>query len=220
MIPDQCMKGGGMRISSLALRLFAIASIGLLIGCGTKTRVSSQWKSPDYTGGPMHKILVVGVAETPLGRRSYEDRFADALRARGAEAVSSYQLLPTNDRLTKAELEATVRRGGFDGVIVSRLLEVAEETEYIPPSTYVTPSYGSRYGYYGYYGRNYDVVHTPGYTRTTEVVRLETRLWNAANSQLAWGVTSETFDPTSTDDAIASVTKKLVEKLHTDGLLN
>ena len=81
------------------------------------------------------------------------------------------------------------------------------------------PSYGYGYGYYGYYGRNYDVIHTPGYTRTTEVVRLETRLWNAANSELAWGITSETFNPKSTDDAIGSVTKKLVKKLSDDGLL-
>jgi hypothetical protein len=139
------------------------------------------------------------------------------LRGGGADAVSSYQLLPTNDRLTKEELEGAVRRGGFDGVIVTRLLEGAEETTHVPPSTHVVPSY--RYGYYGYYGRNYDVVHTPGYTLTTEVVRLETRLWNAADSRLAWGITSETFDPTSTEDAIASVTKKLVQQLSEDGLL-
>jgi len=210
-----------MYSSSSALRLFLPISIVLLasfgVSCGTKTRVSSQWLSPDYQGGPMHKILVVGVSETSLGRRTYEDRFAGALRDGGADAVSSYQVLPTNDRLTKEQLEGVVRRDGFDGVIVTRLLEVAEETTYVPPSTHVVPSYG--YGYYGYYGRNYDVVHSPGYTRTTEVVRVETRLWNAADSQLAWGITSETFDPTSTDDAIASVTKKLVQQLSKDGLL-
>jgi hypothetical protein len=210
-----------MLSSSSALRVLLPISIVLLVSsgvsCGTKTRVSSQWLSPDYKGGPMHKILVVGVSETSLGRRTYEDRFAEALRGGGADAVSSYQLLPTNDRLTKEQLEEAVRREGFDGVIVTQLLEVAEETTYVPPSTHAVPSHG--YGYYGYYGRSYDVVHTPGYTRTTEIVRLETRLWNAADSQLAWGITSETFDPTSTDDAIASVTKKLVQQLSKDGLL-
>jgi hypothetical protein len=210
--------------SSFARRLFLAISIVLLISlgvsCGAKTRVSSQWLSPDYKGGPMQKILVVGISETSLGRRTYEDRFAEALRDGGAEAVSSYQLLPTSDRLTKGQLEAVVREDGFDGVIVTRLLEVAEETTYVPPSTQVVPSYGYGHGgYYGYYGRNYDVVHSPGYTRTTEIVRLETRLWNAADSQLAWGITSETFDPTSTDAAIASVTKKLVQQLSKDGLL-
>jgi hypothetical protein len=211
-----------MYSSSSALRLFLpiaiVLSVSFGVSCGTKTRVSSQWRSPDYKGGPMHKILVVGISETSLGRRTYEDRFGEALRSGGATAVSSYQLLPTDDRLTKEQLEEVVRRDDFDGVIVTRLLEVAEETTYVPPSTHVVPSYGYG-GYYGYYGRNYDVVHSPGYTRTTEIVRVETRLWNAADSQLAWGITSETFDPKSTDDAIASVTKKLVQQLSKDGLL-
>jgi hypothetical protein len=208
-----------MRSSSSALRQLLPISIVLMVAfgvsCATKTRVSSQWLSPDYKGGPMHRIMVVGVAETPLARRTYEDRLAEALRAGGADAVSSYQLLPSSDRLTKEALEEVVQREGFDGVIVTRLLEVTEETTYVPPSSHVVSSVG----YHGYYGRHYDVVHTPGYTRTTEIVRLETRLWNANDSQLVWGITSETFDPTSTTDAIASVTKKLVEELSEDGLL-
>jgi len=53
----------------------------------------------------------------------------------------------------------------------------------------------------------------------TEIVRLESRLWNAASSELAWGIVSETFDPKSDDDAISSVTKKLVQKLVADGLI-
>jgi hypothetical protein len=201
----------------LPLSIVLLASFG--VSCSTKTKVSSQWLSPDYKGGPMHKILVIGIAETSLGRRSYEDRFAEALNGSGADAVSSYRFLPTDERLTKEQLEDVLRRDGFDGVIVTRLLEVTEETTHVPPSTHVVPAYGRRGGYYGYYGRNYDVIHSPGYTRTSEVVRLETRLWNAADSQLAWGITSETFDPTSTDDAIASVTKKLVQELSKDGLL-
>jgi len=198
----------------------SLALVALLaVSCATRTRVSSQWLSPDYDGGPMHKILVVGVSETPLGRRTYEDRFADALRGAGAEAVASYQPLPSDDRLTREDLERVVRRDGFDGVIVTRLLGVEHETTVTPPTTTVVPSYRYGRGYYGYYGSGYDVVHTPGRTSTTEIVRVETKLWNAANSQLAWGITSETFDPTSTDDAIASVTKKLVSQLEEDGLL-
>ena len=210
-----------MSATPSASRVLLSISIVLLIGfgasCATKTRISSQWLSKDYVGGPMHKILVVGIADTSLGRRTWEQRFAEALDDHGAEAVPSYTLLPTSDRLTKQNLEATVRSEGFQGVIVTRLLEVKEETTYVPPSTTMVPSYG--YGYYGYYGRSYDVVHTPGYTRSTEIVRIESRLFNAANSELAWGIISETFDPKSDDDAIKSVTKKLVQKLADDGLI-
>ena len=54
---------------------------------------------------------------------------------------------------------------------------------------------------------------------TTEVVRLENKVWSAADAQLVWGVVSETFDKKSTDDGIASVTAKLVKKLSEDGFL-
>jgi hypothetical protein len=103
-------------------------------------------------------------------------------------------------------------------VIVTRLVDVDETTTVVPGSTTVYPT-GGRYGYYGHYGRSYDVVSSPGYTRTNTTVRLETQLWNAENSQLAWGIISETFDPKSTDDGVASVTTVLVAKLAKDGLL-
>ncbi len=93
----------------------------------------------------------------------------------------------------------------------------AEQTTVVPPSTQVVPTF--RPGYYGYYGSSYEVVHTPGYTRTSEVVRLETKLWNAEDSQLIWGVTSETFNPTSTSDGVASVTRSLAHQLDHDGLV-
>ncbi len=214
-----------MRSSSSVVRVFLSISISLLISfgisCGTKTEISSQWRSPEYKGGPMHKILVIGVAKTSTARRNFEDRFAEALRGSGADAVPSYQFLPTDERLSDEQLAEVLRRDAFDGVLVTRLLGVKEKTTYVPPSSYVVPSYrgGYGYGYYGYYGRSYDVVHSAGYTRTEEVVRLETRLWNVADSQLAWGIISETFNPTSIKDGTASVTKKLVQQLAQDGLL-
>ena len=210
-----------MRSSSSALRWFILCLSMLAtvsaVSCGTKTEISKEWLSQRYRGGPMHKFLVIAVAETAQGRRTYEDRFVGALEAAGAEAVSSYEFLPDEDRITRAELLDLVSRENFDGVLVSQLLGVAKEKTVVQPSTTVVPSY--RYGYYGYYSRGFDVVHSPGSSETTEIVRLETKLWNASDKYLAWEITSHTFDPTSTDDAISSVTSKLVWKLSKDGLL-
>jgi hypothetical protein len=161
-------------------------------------------------------------AETYLGRLTYEDQFSAALNAAGAQAVASYTLLPQESRLEREELEEVVEREHFDGVIVTRLVGVEEDTTIVPPSTQVYSTGGAgygRYGYYGHYGRSYDVVNSPGYTTTTEIVRLENKLWSAADEKLIWGVVSETFDKKSTDDGIASVTTKLVSKLKEDGML-
>jgi hypothetical protein len=167
----------------------------------------------------MHKFLVVAVADTYLGRLTYEDRFAEALRADGAEAVASYTILPGEEMLTRQDLEAAIEGERFDGVIVTRLLGIEEKTTVVPPTTEVVPSYRGGYGYYGYYGRSYEVVSHPGYTQTSEIARVETKLWNAENGQLAWGIVSETFDKKSPADGIESVTKKLVAKLKEAGLL-
>ena len=200
---------------SLCLVLLAVATMA----CATETLVSSRWISPEYKGGGVHRILIIGVAQSELGRRTYEDGFSEALRAFGAEAVPSYDLLPTTDQLDRAEVEALVQAKGFDGVMVTRLLGVDEETTVVPPSTQVIPTAGYGYGYYGYYRSQYEVVRTPGYIRTTKIVRLETKLWNAEDSQLIWGVTSETFDPSSTSDGVASVTRSLANQLDHDGLV-
>ena len=104
---------------SIGLVLF----VALAASCATKTLVESRWISPQYKGGGMHKLLVIGVAETDLGRRTYEDGFAEALQNVGAEAVPSYQGLPTTDQIDRAKLEAFVRANDFDGVMVTRLLD-------------------------------------------------------------------------------------------------
>jgi hypothetical protein len=177
------------------------------IACATKTTLSNVWRSDSYPSGTMHRILVIGIAENEANRRSFEDAFAAALAQQNADAVASYQLLPGNERLSRASIEDAISGQGFQGVLVTRLL------------TYVRPGYYGR-GMYGYYGSSWDVVHDPGYTVTETIVRLETHLYDARTADLVWAAHSDTFDPSSTDDIIDSVTKKLSRRLAEDGMLS
>jgi hypothetical protein len=96
------------------------------------------------------------------------------------------------------------------------LVQVDEREKYVPPTTYVKPGYYGR-GLYGYYGRGYEVVHQPGYTVHTTIVRLETHLYDASSAELLWAAHSDTFNPKSIDDGIESVTQKLSKRLAADG---
>jgi hypothetical protein len=167
---------------------------------------------------PLSKILVIGVARTESSRRTFEDRFVEALGERGASGVPSYTILPGEGRIEEPAIRAAVREHGFDGVIVTRLLRIDEETEYVPPMTRVAPGYGG-YGLYGYYGMAWSVETTPGYTITTQIVRLETNLYDVASDKLVWTAHSDTLNPDSPEDAIGSVTKAIIERLAEDGLL-
>ena len=203
------------RIVRYRFVLAALLVVFSSAACGTVTKLTNVWRSPSVTAGSMHHILVVGIAKTATGRRSFEDRFTAALGARNVDAVPSYRLLPSDDRLSEAEIRHAIKNHDFDGVIVTRLVSVDEESVVVPPRTEMVP----RRGYYGYYGRSWDVVHTPGYIQTTTIVSLDTQLYDAETADPVWGARSETFDPESVDEAIDSVTAALSKRLAKDELL-
>jgi hypothetical protein len=189
------------------------------VACATKTTLSNVWRSDSYPRGTIQRIFVIGVAQNEANRRSFEDAFAAALALQNVDAVASYELLPASERLSKASIENAISGRGFQGVLVTRLLNVDERTTYVPPSTYVRPGYYG-YGMYGYYGSSWDVVHNPGYTVTETIVRLETHLYDARTADLVWAAHSDTFDPSSIAAGVDSVTKKLSRQLAEDGMLS
>jgi hypothetical protein len=186
------------------------------ISCATKTELSGVWKTDSAQARPMKQILVIGIAENDIKRRTFEDNFAAALKEQGVDAVPSYHILPNPDRLSKESIQQAIRGRGIQGVVVTQLVGVDEREEYVPPKTYVSPNYYGR-GMYGYYGRGYEVTHTPGYTINTTIVRLETHLYDASSAELVWAAHSDTFNPKTIDDGVGSVTKKLSKRLAADG---
>ena len=184
--------------------------------CATKTELSGVWKSESSETQPMNQILVIGIAETDIGRHAFEDAFTAALGEQGVDAVPSYRLLPDPERLSKDSIQQAIRGREIQGVVATRLVQIDEREKYVPPKTYVSPSYHGR-GLYGYYGRSYEVVHQPGYTVNTTIVRLETHLYDASSAELLWAARSDTLNPRSIDDGIESVTAKLSKRLAADG---
>ena len=197
--------------------LILCVSAVLLAACGATTKIPNAWRNPAQQGVSYQKIFVIGVGENDTNRRLFEDRFAAALSGKGGVALPSYGALPQSQRLGEAEIRGAIRGGGYDGVVVTRLLDVDETTEYVPPRTYTTPGYYG--GYYGYYGSSWDVVHEPGYYRTHTIVRLETNLYDVGTGELVWSGQSETFDPSSVTDIIDSVTKAVAKRLREESLI-
>jgi hypothetical protein len=197
----------------------ALFGILVLAACGTVTKIPNSWRNPAHEGAttPYERVYVIGVGENDLNRRLFEDRFAAALSEGGAIASPSYGVLPHSTRLTEAQVRGAIEGGGYDGVVVTRLLGVDEETEYVPPRTYTVPRhYG---GYYRYYGTSWDVVHEPGYFVTHSIVRLETNLYDVGTGELVWSGQSDTFDPDSVTDIIDSVTKAVARRLGEERLI-
>ena len=204
------------RSASIARIAAAILGAALLAGCGTVTKIPNAWRNPAHEGNPFQKVFVIGVGKNEMNRRLFEDRFATALSAGGAVASPSYGALPQSERLTEAQVRGAIEGDDYDGVIVTRLLGIEEETEYVPPRTYTVPRH---HGYYGYYGSSWDVVHEPGYFETHTIVRLETNLYDVGTGELVWSGQSETFDPSSLTDIIDSATRAVAKRLVEERLI-
>jgi len=130
--------------------------------------------------------------------------------------------LPESNQLSEEQIRGAIEGGGFDGVLITRVLSVDKDKEYTPGSTYNNPRtryYGGGYGYYGFYGTTYAEVHEPGYFDTSTTFRLETNLYSVATNGLVWTGQSETVDPESIPDARTSMTDAVAKKLKEEKLI-
>jgi len=200
--------------------LIVIMAALTLAACSkTKTSIPLSWRNPGVEQTVFNKLLVIGVGENEGARRLFEDTFAKALAGQGTSAQASWGLLPQSTQLTEEQIRGAIEGGDFDGVLISRMLSVNQEQEYVPGSSYAVPTTYHGYGYYGYYGSSFETVHDPGYFKTNTTFRVETNLYSVATSDLVWSGQSDTLNPESLTDIIESMTAAVAKKLKEEGLI-
>ncbi len=92
----------------LATRICLFAAVALA-GCVGPTKIVQQWQDPAYTGGPMKRVLVIGITREGTVRRVFEDAFCTQLRARAVECVQSYTLVPEDGIAPRDRYDKAVR---------------------------------------------------------------------------------------------------------------
>ena len=110
-------------------RLFSALSIILLFfltSCAS-TKVTNEWKDPNFSSQKFKKIMVLGVAKQPRNRKLYEDKFVKQLAAKGVTAIASHTLIPHEDMREKAKIVQSIQGLGIDGVIVTRVRDIKEK---------------------------------------------------------------------------------------------
>ena len=204
----------------------------------TPTEIPVSWQNPAYEGGGFQNLFVIGVGENDETRRLFEDIFAQMIAAQGGKAEASWSRLPQSQQLTEPQVRAAIEGGEFDGVLVTTLLGVDEEQEYVQPSggPAEAPIAGSGSGYYpdgtmavasgpgtaGYYqsyNRSYQATAEQGYYETKETYRLKTELYSVATGDLVWWGQSKTTDPKDVSDVIGSMTDAVAKELKSEGLI-
>jgi hypothetical protein len=201
------------RASTLWIGLTAVA---ITVGCGTSMKVTSSWKDP-AAPATFNKVLVVGLSSKDTLRRTFETEFATQLAYHGINAVPSASTLPPGVEKDRALMAQAITDGGYDGVIVTRLVDRTKETTYVPGTSYVpAPYYG---GYYSYYYTAYPTVYDPGYLVESTIVQIETNLYDVKGDKLVWSGLSEVIDPKTDTQDIRDFSSMVGERMEKDGVI-
>jgi hypothetical protein len=193
-----------------------VAAVALGVGCGTSMKVTSTWKDPGATPA-FNKVLVVGLSNKETVRRAFETEFSTQLAKHGLTVVPSATVLPAGAETDRALMTQAIIDGGYDGVIVTRVVDRTKETTYVPGSAYVpAPYYG---GYYSYYYTAYPTVYDPGYLVESTIVQIETNFYDVKADKLVWSGLSEVIDPKADTQDIRSFSMLVGERMAKDGII-
>src|SRR5512135_1558724 len=101
----------------------AVFALMIMSAC-TTTALTSVWRDSAYRGGPLKKVLIIGVFKSPSVKRFFEDEFTRQLKARGVEVVPSYTVFPEEDEiLSKETIVDKIKELKMDSVLVTRVVD-------------------------------------------------------------------------------------------------
>jgi len=135
------------KVSSMPrLLLASVAALATLGASGCAgISVTQLWRDPSYRSRPLNRVFVVAAMPSNARPAQFENALAQALTAKGFQAVSRSSVFPTG-RIDKHKVQEYVAGNGVDLIIMERLT-----TEAAAPVV-VTTTVSQSSGWYGAYG--------------------------------------------------------------------
>lgn len=191
-----------------------ICAILFLGACVSPTPMASSWSEPTVAKDStklFQKILLVAFIKDDAVRRMAEDKMADQVKGRG---VQSYNYFTSSDNQSGEDvLNDKLKRDGFDGIVIMRLLPGEKGPNDAPGNTQTANS-----SWYGYYSNSF-----PGYVNgnmsTNTVYHIQTNVYSLAANKLLWSGVTTAVNTTDTNRMIDGVIAAVKQKMKQQGLL-
>jgi len=198
------------------MRARYLVAIGLLAGCGPNTKLVNTWADPSVGQLQFRRVLTVCACKNAGLRRTVEDRLASDIRG----SQPSYALLPDRRLDDRRAARAAIQSGGYDGVVMMRLVSVDRTSTYVPGQAYIVPvGYRRLWDNWGFAYSPYGVVYDPGYVRQDEVVNFDTNVYSVTDEKLVWASRSRTEDPRSVRKVVDDVVSETVKAMKKQNLV-
>ncbi len=190
------------------------AALLLLVACGPSTHIVDSWRDPSIVidTADVHKFVVAALLKSPAVRRQVEDEMAAYFPGK---AVQSYKELGDGDLKDDEEVyNQQLKRDGFDGIVLMRLVDVNKSTRYVPGSPPVY--YGSWRGYWRY---SWSGFYDPGYYTTDKSYDVEVTVFSLKRNKLIWTASTTTINPPNRGELFANVSKVVVQRMEKEGFI-
>ena len=176
----------------------------------------SVWKSPDaaqvsFAG---KKIAALVITQDDSLRMSGEESLVRELTARGMQAVAAYRMAPKEVLQNAESARGWFEKAGVEGVVALRPVSSEKRIAY-NDSLWMSPSYNTFWGYYGY---SYSTVVVIGGADRDTVITVESLIFSVPRNQLIWAGVSETRNPKTLQKFIEDLVKQSVKELEKQGL--
>lgn len=167
------------------------------------------------TPNKLNKVLVTAFLRDDASRRVAEDQMTKFLKGK---ATPSYAYFGEDIKsLNEAGIRERLKKDGFDGAVVIRLVDVSKEVNYSPGNISTYPIYFRTFG--GYYRRGWSYYSTPDRYFTTRSYSVETTVYSIMQDKLIWSGLTETTDPSGVDKLVAEIGNTIYKKMHEEGFI-
>ena len=144
-----------------------------------------------------------------------EESLVRALGARGMQAVATYRMAPKEELRSAETARPWFEKANVEAVVAVRPVSAETEQTY-SPSVWVSPNYGTLWGYYGY---GWTAVYEIGPTPVETVVVVENLIFSVPLNKLLWAGVTETTNPKNAAAAIKDIVTESVKKMTEEGLI-
>ena len=191
-------------------------SLGVALAA-SDPKFTSTWKAPEAAGVSFagKKVAALVISGDQNLRVSGEEALARVLATRGLQTVATYRMAPAEELTTPERARPWFERATIDGVVVLRPVSRDVQVTY-SPSMWVTSSYSTLWGYYGY---GWTGVYTPGSKRSDTTLIVETLVYSVPQDKLLWAGVSTTTNPKEAQAFIKDLVDEAVKEMRKHGLV-
>ena len=200
-----------MRIDSrlsLVLVCFLLLAVAGCVSSGTTNQESKTYDN----------LLVIGVAGSWNSRAQFERVVVSGLRAEGLDAQSYNSIEGGSEPPSREDVLAAIDKYGFDGVVVTRVLDTESDVEV---RSAVTGARVSRKesGFMTLFRFDYEEFDDPLLLTLNVQVDLVTELYDSASHELVWSAETEAPKSDNVEVLVDKSAKLVVRKLQRSGRL-